>query len=134
MTRKHPLSEVSHFFGDLFDYLPSRLNFDLAIDLYKENNSLVAEMSAPGIEIKNTEIEVVDNVLRIRGHKEQKIEEKEKDYYCKEISRGSFERSVRLPCAVLSEQTKASYKNGILKVTMPLKKEGEHKRIEIAKE
>jgi|SRR5579871_2472394 len=131
ITKWSPLHEMNRFFEDVFEQLPVRFGHDLALDLYQDGTDLVAEMSAPGIDINNTEVKVVDDVLRISGHREAKKETKEKNFYSKEIARGSFERAVRLPAAVVADQTKASYKDGVLRVVMPLKKASEQKKVEI---
>lgn len=134
ISRWSPLHEVNRFFDDVFDHLPTRFGFDLAVDLYQDGNNLIAEMSVPGISIENTEVNVVDDILKVRGVREEKTEKKGKNYFAREIHRGSFERSIRLPSAVVANETKASYKDGVLKVTMPLKKASEHKKIEITNE
>lgn len=131
ISKWSPLHEMNRFFDDVFDHLPMRFGFDLAVDLYQDGNELVAEMSVPGIDIKNTEVDVVDDVLKIRGHREEKTEKKDKNYFSREIHRGSFERSIRLPSTVIASETKASYKDGVLKVVMPIKKTSEKKKIEI---
>ena len=131
-----PFNDVNRFFDDVIEHWPKKFGFDLAIDFYQEGDELVAEMSAPGIDINTTEVNVVDDVLRICGHREDRKEKKDKDFYSKEIHRGSFERSVRLPLAVEADQTKASYKDGVLKVVMPLKKARveQKKKIEIKRD
>ena len=131
ISKWSPFHEMNRFFDDVFDHLPARLGFDLAVDLYQEDNDLVAEMSVPGIDIDKTEVDVIDDVLRVRGNREEKKESKEKNFYSREIHRGSFERAIRLPAAVVANETKASYKDGVLRVTMPLKKASEQKKIQI---
>lgn len=131
VSKWSPLHEMNRFFDDVFEHFPARFGFDLAIDLYQEGNTIVAEMSVPGIDAKSTEVNVVDDVLRISGHREEKQEKKDKNYYSKEIHRGSFERSIRLPASVIADETKASYKDGVLKVVMPLKTAAEKKKIEV---
>lgn len=133
ITRWTPFNEVNRFFDDVFERLPARFNFDLAVDLYQEENNLIAEMSVPGIDVQNTDISVVDDILRIRGHREEKAEKQEKNYFSREIHRGSFERALRLPVPVIANETRATYKDGVLKVVMPLRKGGEHKKIAIEK-
>jgi len=135
ISKWNPLHEMNRFFDDVIENLPAKYGFDLAVDLYEDGDNLVAEMSAPGIDIKNTEVNVVDNVLRISGQREEKRERKEKNYFSREIHHGSFSRTIRLPSPVVSEQTKASYKDGVLKIVMPMKKASEQKnKIEIQSE
>lgn len=129
-----PLHEVNRFFEDVIEHFPKRFGFDLALDLYQDSNNLIAEMSVPGIDINNTDISVVDDVLRISGTREEKLENAEKNYYSREIHRGSFERSIKLPSSVSAENTTASYKDGVLKVVMPFKDKAQSKKITISQE
>lgn len=134
MTKLSPLHEINRFFEDVAEFLPRRYGFDLAVDLYQEKNNLIAEMSIPGIDIENTEVSVLGDQLLVRGTRERKTETDEKNYYAREITRGSFERSVTLPQPVVAEETQATYKDGVLKVSMPLKGGPISKKIEIRQE
>ena len=64
-------------------------------------------------------VEVSDDVLRIEGERRQEREEKRKGVYRSERSYGRFYREVPLPEGIDPEQAKASFKNGVLEVTMP---------------
>lgn len=134
ISKWNPLHEMNRFFDDVLENFPAKYGFDLAVDLYQEGDNLVAEMSAPGIDVKNTEIKVVDDVLRISGHREEKKQKKENNFYSREIHHGSFSRTIRLPSPVVSEETTANYKDGVLKVVMPMKKTKDEKKIEIQSE
>jgi len=90
-----------------------------ALDLYETDKEVIAELSAPGFDPKKIEATVENQCLRIKGAMEKEKEEKKKEYWRKEISKGSFERLVRLPAAVDEKKIKASYKKGVLKITMP---------------
>jgi HSP20 family protein len=72
---------------------------------------------------KNIEVKVVDGGLTIKGEKKDEREEKKKDYYLSERSYGSFERYFRLPESVDADKIEASFKNGVLTVTLPKKAE-----------
>jgi len=65
------------------------------------------------------EVVVTDNVLTIRGEKKAEKEEKKKDYRLVERSYGSFSRSLTLPFAADASKAKATFKNGVLTITMP---------------
>lgn len=134
LTRITGLHDIDHFFSDVFEKNFKGQWCDLALDLYQENNQLVAEMAIAGLDPEHTHVSVVDDILRISGSREEKEEKKGKNFYSKEIRRGSFERSIRLPAQVSAQDTKASYKKGILKVFMPLKKSSEEKRIPVKSE
>lgn len=97
------------------------------VDVYTTKKSVVAELELPGVDPEKINAEVEDNVLKIESSIEQEKEEKEKDYYRKEISSSSYRRIIPLPVEVKGDKAKASYKDGILKITIPRKKEEKKK-------
>ena len=103
-----------------------KFGWDLAVDVYEKNGNVIAEMNLPGIDPDKIDISVEDDYLTVSGSREEKKETKEEDYYSKEIKRGSFERTVKLSHAVKKDKADASYKDGVLKITIPKdeKKEG----------
>jgi HSP20 family protein len=114
-----PFSELDRFIDDsLFPAFP-KLGLDLAIDLYEEKGNVIAKMSLPGVDATELDIAIDGDVLTITGNREEELETNEKDYYSKEIRRGSFSRSVSLPSSVDASKAEASYKDGVLAVTMP---------------
>jgi HSP20 family protein len=110
------------------DYSP------IEVDLYEEEDKLVARFSnISDFEDKDLDISIEDNVLTVSGNVEEKIEEqdKKKKYYCKEIRKESFTRSMRLPVKVKAEATQAELKKGILKIEMPKAEEAKPKKISV---
>jgi len=102
--------------------LESRV-FMPAFNLYKENGNIVIEANVPGYTKEEIKVEVKENILTVSGeHKEEK-EVSEKDYYHKEFQMGSFSRSVNLPSGITTEDIKAKYSDGILRLSMPSKEE-----------
>ena len=81
---------------------------------------------------KNIELKVSDGMLSITGEKSEEKEEKKKDYYLSERSYGSFERSFRIPEGVDADKIEASFKNGVLTVTLPKKAEAQKPEKKIA--
>lgn len=102
-----------------------------SLDLSETKNDLVVKAELPGIDPKDIDISLSEGVLTIKGEKKQEKEEKEENYHIIERSYGAFTRSVRLPRDVQSEKINASYKNGILKVTLPKSEEAKKKEIKI---
>ncbi|NOZ84354.1 MAG: Hsp20/alpha crystallin family protein [Epsilonproteobacteria bacterium] len=102
-----------------------------AVDIYTEGNNLVIEAEIPGIDKKDIDLKVEDNVLTIRGRKEFKKEEKGDNYYRVERSYGSFVRSFMIPDNIDKESIKAEYKKGVLKLILPKKPEAQSKSIPI---
>lgn len=89
------------------------------MDISETEKDVIAEVELPGVDPKNIEVEVKNNVLRVEAKKEEKKEEKRKGYYRKEISKGFYKRAVPLPAEVIGEKAEAEYTDGILKVVIP---------------
>jgi HSP20 family protein len=82
----------------------------------------------PGLDAKNIELSVSDDVLTIKGEKKEEKEEKTKDRYVSERRYGSFRRSVQLPSSVDAGKIEANYKSGVLTVTLPKFAEAQKKQ------
>jgi HSP20 family protein len=102
-----------------------------ALDLYETDKEVVAELNAPGFDPDKIEATVEDQYLRVKGTMEKEKETKKKEYWRKEIRHGSFERMVRLPVPVDEKKIKASYKKGVLTITMPKKTAVKEKTVKI---
>ena len=85
----------------------------------------------PGIEAKDVSISVLGNQLTIEGERKQEEKKEEKDYFYRELSYGKFSRTMTLPEGVDANAVKASYKNGVLEVTVPTPKQLESKKIQV---
>ena len=102
-----------------------------SLDVSETKNDLVVKAEVPGMDAKDIDISLSDGVLTIKGEKKQEKEEKEDDYHLVERSYGAFVRSVRLPREVLDDKVNASYKDGVLKITLPKSEEAKKKEIKI---
>ena len=85
----------------------------------KDRYEVKAEL--PGLDEKDIELTLEDGLLTISGEKKAETEEKEKGYYLKECSYGSFARSVRLPDNISDDKIEAKFKKGVLTVKLPKK-------------
>lgn len=91
-----------------------------AADVLTRGDDLVIRVELPGIDPdRDLEITVEDNMLHIRGERQESQEEKGEGFIRRETSYGSFERALQLPSNVKTEDLKASYENGILEVVVP---------------
>ncbi len=90
-----------------------------AIDVSETDDTIEVSAELPGIDEKDVDVEVADNVLTIKGEKKSEKEEKKKDYHLIERSCGSFQRSVPLPYEVDANKITAKFTKGVLTVTMP---------------
>lgn len=102
-----------------------------SLDVYEEKDEIVVKADLPGMNKDEIEVTVTGDVVTIKGEKKKEEEVKEKDYYRRERSYGSFVRSVELPCEVKSDQIKANFKEGVLEVRMPKTEEAKKKSVSI---
>ncbi len=111
----------------------SKNTFIPAIDMYEDEENVVVETELAGIDSDKVTISIENDVLCIKGEGEKKSEVDDKNYYRKEIRRGSFYRSVQLPAHVDGDKAKARADEGVLKITIPKAQEVKPKKIKIEK-
>ena len=87
----------------------------------------------PGMEMKDIDVTVSDDMLTIKGEKKVERKEDKKGYYLSERSYGAIYRTIPLPPGVDGEKAKASFKNGVLTIKLPQTPEAQAKvkRIEV---
>lgn len=102
-----------------------------SMDICETDKAIEITAELPGLEKKDVELNVAENVLTIRGEKKNEREEKNKDYHLVERSYGAFSRSVELPAGVKVEDISAEIANGVLKVTVQKPAPKQTKQIEI---
>ena len=98
---------------------PGRLATAPAVDISETDKSYEISAELPGLDEKNIEVSLVNGGLTIKGEKKDEKEEKQKDYYVSERRYGAFERYFALPEGVDADKIEATFKNGVLKVTLP---------------
>ena len=138
--------EMSSLFDDFFrDFdgssnLPLRAGsfaeFSPKVDVNESDKTIEITAEVPGMDEKDVKVTLKDDILTIEGEKNQEKEEKERDYYHLERSYGSFQRSLRIPCEIESDKVSASFKKGVLKVTLPKSAKAQEKarKIEVKSE
>jgi len=89
------------------------------VDLSATEQEYLLTVEIPGVNEKDVSVDIIGNTMTVKGEKRQEKEEKEKNYYRVERSYGSFQRVLSLPEDVNQEGIKASFKNGVLSITMP---------------
>jgi HSP20 family protein len=135
-------NEFDHFFDNflsrrwprLLDWnMPnlSEANFP-KVDILDHDNEIEVRAAMPGVKKEDLDVTVTNQAMTIRSStKEEKKEEEKGKYFRREISCGEFQRTVALPENVDGDQAKASFKDGILTVTVPKTEKGKRKSIEI---
>lgn len=128
-------------FDDLFNELYSlptsflsKSGMDLSprIDISETDNEYKIEAELPGINQKEIDVKIDNNILTIKGKKEDIKEEKEKNYHLRERYYGAFQRSISLPNNIEPEKIKASFENGVLNISVPKSDKRAPKKIEIS--
>jgi HSP20 family protein len=136
LTRWSPFAELGELrsvFDRMFDEpTDGRLHaWTPAIDVVRENGSLVVRADIPGIKPEEVKIEVEDDILTVSGEHEEHKEEKDKHYVRRERRYGSFHRTMTLPSGVDAKKIKATTHDGIVEVTIPLPKEAGKETVKI---
>ena len=132
------LSNLREELDNLFE-LPFLSNFGTqqlfsgwtpALDLYQDNDNVVAIVELPGMRKEDIEISLHDGVLTIGGERKHETAEGEKAERSERYV-GKFRRSVTLPARVDANKVSATYKDGILTVTMPKAEDAKPRQIQI---
>ena len=138
LARWDPFSELSELrtrLDRMFDDWPSiesrQRAWMPAIDVERGNGNLTIRADVPGIKPEDVKIEVEDDILTISGAHEEHTEEQHKRYVRHERRCGSFSRSMALPVGVDATQIKATTKDGVVEVTVPLPQEAKKEAITI---
>lgn len=123
-------TEVDRLFGSFPFRLPTlqlgRFAASPAIEMSETEKSYKITAELPGIDPANVDVTFEDGIVRIAGEKDEQREENERGYHLSERSYGAFERLVALPPTADGDKIDASFKNGVLTITVA--KDGEDKR------
>src|SRR5437870_9250357 len=103
-----------------------------SVDIFENDNEVVLKAELPGMNAKDIEVRLENNVLMLKGERRFEKETKEENYHRIEREYGTFSRSFALPTAVNGDKVIAEYKDGVLKIVLPKKEETKPKPIKIA--
>jgi HSP20 family protein len=119
-TMKDDLDRLfDRFWEGNFPQIPAMGDWTPALDVSETKDAIVVKAEVPGMDAKDIELSLLGDVLTLKGEKKQEKEEKDEHYYRVERSYGAFARAVRLPASVDGSKVAASFKNGLLTVTLP---------------
>lgn len=93
--------------------------FSPKVDITENDREFKISAELPGMDEKDIDVSLQNDMLTIRGEKKEEKEEKGKDYYRMERSYGSFSRSIPLPVEVEAAKVEAKFKKGVLSITLP---------------
>jgi HSP20 family protein len=148
-SNRNAVTQTGHFpispfriFEEFFnDWAMSRLGADRdgeswnpPMDVLEEDGNLILRLQVPGVGEKDINLKLEGSTITISGEKKSPDEVKDATYRQSEISYGSFSRTFTLPETVEADKISASFKNGILTVTMPGRAEIKPRTIRINKQ
>jgi HSP20 family protein len=102
-----------------------------ALNLYREGDELVCECALPGCRKEDINVQVTGDVLSISGEMRQEKEVKDENLYRRELQTGRFARAVQLPDEVKADKARAEYRDGILRIRLPLAEPSRHREVRV---
>jgi HSP20 family protein len=104
------------------------------LEIFQRNSELVIHADLPGLTKDDVKVDVSDNQVTIEGERQRHHDEEREGFYRSERSYGRFYRTIPLPEGVIADQAKATFKDGVLEVTMPAPPESARRgrRLEIS--
>jgi HSP20 family protein len=106
-------------------------NFAPAVNIYEDEHTIRIDAELPGMEEKDIDVSLENNMLTISGERKLENEEKKENFHRIERSYGRFTRSFTLPPTVDSEHVNAEFNNGVLRVSLNKKEEAKPRQIKI---
>ncbi len=138
---QNPLATLQRDMNRVFDSFWNRFGDldwpwgggDAKSDVVETKDAVEVSVELPGMEMKDIEVSVTDDMLTVKGEKKVERQEEKKGYYLSERSYGAIYRTIPLPPGVDGEKAEASFKNGVLTIRLPQTPEAQAKvkRIEV---
>ena len=101
------------------------------VNVIDRDSEIVVRAELPGVEKKDLDVTLSEDAVTIKGSTRKEEKEENGDYYRREISEGTFSRTVALPAAINTETAKASFKDGMLELTLPKVAQAKKRSIQV---
>lgn len=137
LTRWEPMGmrtlrdQINRMFEDVMGSNLTTMGFP-AVDVYQREHEVVVEAELPGLDLKDVEVNATTDSITIRGQSQFEREVKEENVYRAERRYGAINRTIDLPTPINPEQTRASFKNGVLTVRAPIAEGVKPRRVAIS--
>jgi HSP20 family protein len=119
------LKEFDRFFAREFPFTtggnPFEADWVPEMEVFERNNVFTVRLDAPGLKKEELKVHVTEGVLTVEGERKHETEEEKNHWYRKERTYGAFRRTVPLPEGVDPREVKATFTNGVLEVTVPVR-------------
>lgn len=101
------------------------------VDVVERDNEIVVRAEMPGVEKDKVDISLTEDTVTLKAETRTEQKEEKGNYYRCEITQGSFARTVALPALINTEQAKASFKDGLLELTLPKTEKAKRRSIKV---
>ena len=141
----HPIvrmhGDMEQVFDDFFGKRPAFLSADYRrwdwrppVDISDTDDAVEVRAEMPGLSEKDINVTVKDNVLTLKGEKKHESDVKEENYHRHERAYGRFQRSFALPTNLETDNAKATFKDGVLTLSIPKSEQAKPKEISVSAE
>jgi HSP20 family protein len=134
LTHFDPLANIRVFedaFTRLFNEPQTNRPWTPSVDIYETENELVVKADLPDVDLKDIDVRVENQTLTIAGERKFEKQDSAKGYHRIERSYGNFTRSFAVPNSFDTDKIAASFKNGVLSVSLPKKDAAKPRQIKI---
>ncbi|HUH64769.1 MAG TPA: Hsp20/alpha crystallin family protein [Terracidiphilus sp.] len=134
LTHFDPLANIRLFedaFTRMFNEPQTNRPWTPAVDIYETENELVVKADLPDVDLKDIDVRVENQTLTITGERKFEKEDSGKGYHRIERSYGNFMRSFAVPNTFDTDKIAASFKNGVLSVTLPKKEAAKPRQVKV---
>ncbi len=126
--------EINNLFNfEGWDFAPGLFDRNIApaLDMVENADDYTVTVDLPGVNEKDVDLSVAENVLTIKGEKKGQTEDGDGNCFRKESWEGSFQRTVSLPQSVDADNVKAHMKDGVLTITLPKREDAKPRKISV---
>jgi len=141
LMERDPFRDIQHEMNRLFDNFLGRPTTGMSgtsarvwmpvVDMYETNDDLILNFELPGVPEKDISLSITGDVLTVKGERQFGHQVNGDNYVHTERVYGRFERSIRLPMRVEAGRVRATYRDGVLEVSLPKTEEVRPKEIKI---
>jgi len=103
----------------------------LSVDVYEDDNNIIIKSTIAGIKSEDIDISINNEMITIKGRRQQSETIAEENYYYQECYWGGFSRSIILPVEIQPDKVDASLKNGVLKIILPKAKKSKSVSVKV---
>ena len=128
---------INRIFGEAYlrnndEDVSNRGDWRPVVDIFEnDKHEIVLRAELPGLKREEIDIRVENNTLTLKGERKRDAEVKEESYHRVERSYGAFSRSFSLPATVNTEKVGATFTDGVLTITLPLREEAKPRQIQV---